>query len=306
MKARWSFALLVAVVLALGLVAGCGDDDEPNKTKRAGTGESGLRKAEAYNEWSSDAKEAKRRQTETAKALGVPVEKTIDLGKGVKLKLVLIPAGELVMNSTLLPSDEKLIHRAQISKPFYMGTTEVTHEQWQAVMGNNPSRFKGAKNPVERVSWKDCQAFVKKLNVKYNGLAFALPTDAEWEYACRAGSTTKYCFGDSKKELGDHAWYGANSDNKTHPVGLKKPNVFGLYDMHGNVSEWCQDWSGKDHYENSREVDPLGATRGAFRVLRGGSWSVNPAECRSASRLWSAPTYRHIVFGCRVVVRDVR
>jgi formylglycine-generating enzyme required for sulfatase activity len=155
-----------------------------------------------------------------------------------------------------------------------MAETETTQEQWQSVMGDNPSRFKGTKNPVEQISWVDCQKFIEKINLLAAGLApqgyrFALPTEAQWEYACRAGSTTAYCFGDAENQLGDYAWYDANSDSTTHPVGTKKANVWGIYDMHGNVWEWCSDWYG-DY--NGDTTDLLGASSGSLRVLRGGSW----------------------------------
>ena len=162
----------------------------------------------------------------------------------------------------------------RITKPFYLGKYLVTQEQWEAVMGNNPSHFKGPKNPVEQVSWDDCQQFLEQAQRegRPRGGKFQLPTEAQWEYACRAGSTTRYCFGDDESELGEYAWYDANSGSKTHPVGEKKPNAWGLYDMHGNVWEWCQDWYDGGYYANSPTDDPTGPATGSDRVFRGGGW----------------------------------
>ncbi len=209
-----------------------------------------------------------------------PKELAVDLGGGVTMETVLVPAGEFTMGD----ARQKSAHKVNITKPFYLGKYEVTQEQWQAVMGNNPSRFKGAKNPVEGVSWDDCQQFLVKLNAKSGGqgVKFVLPTEAQWEYACRAGSTGKFCFGDDEKQLGEYAWYGENSGSKTHPVGEKKPNTFGLHDMHGNVWEWCQDRYGEYGAEAVR--DPSGPTRGANRVFRGGCWYDFGGSCQSACR----------------------
>ena len=171
----------------------------------------------------------------------------------------------------------------RITRPFYLGKHLVTQEQWEAVMGNNPSHFKGPKNPVEQVSWDDCQASLTKLNAKVRpGGKFALPTEAQWEYACRAGSTTRYCFGDEESRLGEYAWYGANSGSKTHPVGEKKPNAWGLHDMHGNVWEWCQDWYDGGYYANSPTDDPMGPATGSLRVYRGGCWLDSGGRLGSA------------------------
>ena len=171
-------------------------------------------------------------------------------------------------------------------------------------MGNNPSNFKGPKNPVEKVSWDDCQEFLKKLNEKIRPPAgegiFGCLREAQWEYACRAGSTTRYCFGDEESGLGEYAWYSANSGNKTHPVGEKKPNAWGLYDMHGNVWEWCQDWYNNGYYGKSPMDDPTGAATGSFRVLRGGFWGRDAGCCRSAYRRGIAPGYRYDFLGLRV------
>ena len=260
-----------------------------------------------YTHWPFDRAEAKRRQNETAEALGVPTEKTIDLGNGVKLELVLIPAGEFTMgspaNEAQRDDDEGPQHKVRITKPFYMGKYELTQEQWERVVGNNPSNFKGTRNPVESVSWNDCQDFIKKLNgLRKDKGTFSLPTEAEWEYACRAGTATKYGFGDNDRELGDYAWYNSNSGSKTHPVGQKKSNAFGLYDMHGNVWEWCADWYDKDYYDKSPKDDPAGPATGSYRVVRGGSWYSVPYYLRSATRRYSTPDPRSRVIGVRVVL----
>jgi len=230
-------------------------------------------------------------------------EITLDLGGGATLEMVLIPAGSFTMGDDDGDySDERPAHRVTITKPFYLGKYEVTQEQWQAVMGNNPSRFRGAKNPVEWVSWNDCQAFVAKLNAKYAGTGrkFSLPTEAQWEYACRAGSTTRYSFGDREASLDDYAWFDDNSDGRTHPVGQKNPNAFRLCDMDGNVWEWCQDWYDSGYYRNSPTADPTGPASGLYRVYRGGSWSHYAGDCRSAFRSWGAPDYRSSYLGFRL------
>ena len=159
-------------------------------------------------------------RTELSETKEPPKELTVDLGKGVKLELVLIPAGKFLMGSPDSDKDsfpfEKPQHRVRITKPFYLSKFLVTQEQWEAVMGSNPSRFKGPKNPVETVSWDDCQQFLGKLNAKVGSGAgkFQLPSEPQWEYACRAGSTTTYCFGDDETRLGDYAWYGKNSGRR--------------------------------------------------------------------------------------------
>ena len=232
----------------------------------------------------------------------LPKELTLDLGGGVKLELVLIPAGKFMMGSAVGEKDRvatETQHEVTLSKPFYMGKYAVTQEQYEKVMGANPSHFKGAKNPVETVSWDNAQDFCKKLSAT-SGKTVRLPTEAEREYACRAGSTTTYCFGDNENGLGEYAWYASNSDNKTHPVGEKKPNAWGLYDMHGNVWEWCQDWYGD--YPAGAVTDPQGAAQGAGRVLRGGCWGGVPGGCRSARRGSGFPGCRSGGVGFRVVV----
>jgi formylglycine-generating enzyme required for sulfatase activity len=225
-----------------------------------------------------------------------PKELAVDLGGGVKLDLVLVPAGSFTMGDAI----DKPAHKVTITKPFYLGKYEVTQEQWEAVMGSNPSHFKGPKNPVEQVSWDDCQQFLVKLNAKSGGQGskFVLPTEAQWEYACRAGSTGKFCFGDDEKQLGEYAWYKVNSGDKPQPVGEKKPNIFGLHDMHGNIWEWCQDWYGEYGAEAVR--DPSGPTTGSIRVYRGGSWDDGGRYCQSACRYLDVPGGRGYYLGLRV------
>jgi formylglycine-generating enzyme required for sulfatase activity len=254
-------------------------------------------------------------------------EIAVDMGNGVKLEMVLIPAGKFLMGSPesegveiadatggpfltgpLWPdnnasngtSDEKPQHWVRITKPFYLGRYLVTQEQWENVMGNNPSDFKGPKNPVEQMSFEDCRLFVEKLNGKVGGGKFSLPTEAQWEYACRAGSTTRYCFGEKESRPGEYAWYDENSGNKTHPVGEKKPNAWGLYDMHGNVWEWCQDWYDGGYYANSPTDDPTGPSAGSGRVLRGGGWASLAGFCRSADRSWISPGNHYHDLGFRI------
>ena len=212
---------------------------------------------------------------------------SLDLGNGAKLDLVLIRPGSFTMGDANGGNDEKPAHKVTIKKPFYMGKYEVTQKQWQAVMGGNPSRFKGPQNPVENVSWDDCQTFLQKLNEKLpaSGAKFSLPTEAQWEYACRAGGTGKFCYGDAEGSLGEYAWFAGNSGSKTHPVGEKKPNAWGLYDMHGNVWEWCQDYFHSGYYAKSPADDPVGPSRPSSGcVLRGGSREQPARHCSSASR----------------------
>ncbi len=217
-------------------------------------------------------------------------ELTLDLGGGATMKLVLLPAGKFMMGG-------KDQHQVTLTKPFFMGVTLVTQAQYEAIMGNNPSRFKGPTNPVETISWDDAANFCKKLSDKTRQAA-RLPTEAEWEYACRAGTKTAFSFGDDDSALGDYAWYADNSGGTTHPVAQKKPNPWGLYDMHGNVWEWVADWH--DDYPTQAVTDPKGPGSGAFRVVRGGGYLYSPVNCRSANRGHYAPVDREMMCGFRV------
>jgi len=249
-------------------------------------------------------------------------ETVLDLGNNVKMRMVLIPAGKFMMGSPATEagrnSNEGPQHEVTISKPFYMGVFEVTQEQYEQVMGVNPSRFKGAKNPVDQVSWYEAVEFCKKLSAR-TGKKVMLPTEARWEYACRACTTTAFHTGDALKPgqanavfpsnpgVWDRimAWVGMSSAQKTiqtTPAGSFPPNGFGLYDMHGNVWEWCSDWRGEDYYANSPKTDPQGPDTGSLRVLRGGSWGDHPEDCRSAYRLRDSPDHRNDALGFRVAV----
>jgi formylglycine-generating enzyme required for sulfatase activity len=255
--------------------------------------------------------------------------KTNEFAESIGIKLRLIPAGEFEMGSPYsdrkVHDDERPEHKVQITRPFCIGVYAVTQGQYRAVTGKNPSRFRGLDDhPVERVSWNEAIAFCNSLSERAclkpyyrspsgevtGGDGYRLPTEAEWEYACRAGSTARYSFGDDATNLGEYAWHSDNSGNKTHPVGQKRPNAFGLYDMEGNVCEWCQDHYDPAYYEQSPAFDPDGpspATRwrvmarwAPIRVVRGGGWS-NPSEfCRSAIRGASRPGGRLDYVGFRV------
>ncbi|MDR3175498.1 MAG: formylglycine-generating enzyme family protein [Desulfovibrio sp.] len=224
----------------------------------------------------------------------------------IGMEFILIPAGSFTMGAKdfeKVPIGETPQHRVSISKPFYLGKYEVTQAQWTAVMGNNPSEYKGWSNPVEQVSWDDIQVFIQRLNQNEGHTRYRLPTEAEWEYAARAGTESIYSFGDDARELGNYAWYDEDYlSSSTHPVGQKQPNAWGLYDMHGNVFEWVQDWHGKQYYSNSPGADPKGPSSGSFRVLRGGSWHHPAHSCSSTSRYCYVPDSSVEFFGFRLAL----
>jgi formylglycine-generating enzyme required for sulfatase activity len=238
----------------------------------------------------------------------------------VKFDFVLVPAGSFQMGC---PDGrekgyarERPQHEVKVSRAFYVGVTEVTQVQWRAAMRTKPwlarvhvpegNDCAGDYVAVD-VTWDDAVAFCRKLSEAL-GRKSRLPTEAEWEYACRAGSTGRYCFGDDEASLGKHAWYAANSldaDYPCTPRGRQKvPNAWGLYDMHGNVAEWCNDWYGEDYYVQKAGVDPRGPASGGFRVVRGGSWEDGPWYCRSSWRSGRPPDYRGYNLGFRVLVES--
>jgi len=224
------------------------------------------------------------------------------LSNSIGMKLAKIPSGEFMMGSENGDHDETPVHRVVISQDFWMGIHEVTQAQYIAVMGMNPSKFKGDDLPVETVSWNKARDFCLKLSQAEDRL-YRLPTEAEWEYACRAGSTTAYCFGDDNSALGSYAWHNGNYSGRTHSVGQKLSNIFGLFDMHGNVLEWCRDRYAETYYVASPLVDPNGPDASSRRVVaRGGCYRDNPSSCRSAYRGVGMPRHMHFSCGFRVVL----
>jgi len=230
-----------------------------------------------------------------------------DLG----IEMALLPGGRFAMGSAQGKPDERPVHQVTVS-PFWLDTYLVTQEQYEQLMGENPSRWKSPKAPVEQVRWSDA---VKYLNArsKAEGLepcydletwecdfsadGYRLPTEAEWEYACRAGTTSKYFFGDSAAKLDSFAWHKKNSGNRPRPVGEKLPNPWGLYDIYGNVAEWCHDLYDASYYADSPAKNPRGPRAGKTRVLRGGSWDSSAGECTSSYRHKDDPGYADVCFG---------
>ena len=244
----------------------------------------------------------------------------------IGMEFVLVPAGEFDMGTpspscpkddpftekneyqdcrSSVSSDELPQHGVTISEAFYLGKYEVTQAQWYEVMGTNPSEFKSEKvggdsrnHPVENVSWNDVQSFIRKLNEKEGTTVYRLPTEAEWEYAARAGQSYEYS---GSSDVGSVAWYDGNSGNKTHRVGQKRANAWGLYDMSGNVWEWVQDWYDDDYYASSPSTDPRGPSSGSYRVYRGGSWRYDAWFVRVAFRFNLFPGFRYYSLGFRLV-----
>ncbi len=305
-KVLFLFALLTAVVSQ----SGCSKPPAPTEQERLAeqarlTDEARqadeARKAEEAQMW----KERQEEEARLAKAL-LPAEREAILNQqpitnSIGMKLKLLPAGQFVMGSDQREADKRT-HQVTLTKPFYVGIHEVTQEQYEKVMGTNPSGFKGPQNPVEQVSWEDAVEFCRKLSElpeeKAAGRVYRLPTEAQWEYACRAGTTTEYSFGNDAESLGEYSWFFANSGGKTHAVGQKLPNAWGLYDMHGNVFEWCMDRYGD--YPRGSVTDPVGASSGSNRVCRGGSWIYAAEGCRSAIRKRDYPSDRNDDYGFRV------
>lgn len=230
-----------------------------------------------------------------------PANKVTLMTNSIGMTLARIPAGEFLMGSSSY-SRETAVHSVTLGADYWIGQHEVTQDEYRHVMGTSPAGFQGGARPVERVSWEDASEFCRRLGAQEQK-TYRLPTEAEWEYACRAGSRAAFCYGDDDTRLGEFAWYDASAGAKTHPVGSRKPNAWGIYDMHGNVWEWCQDWYGDDFYSTGPSTDPKGPSTGEYRVLRGGCWYNRPVFCRSARRDFNRPDYRDDGIGFRVVLQ---
>jgi len=217
--------------------------------------------------------------------------------KGLLDNMVRIEGGVFKMGDG--EEDRSPVHEVRIDE-FEIMANPVTQSQYKVVMGENPSVFKGSDNPVENVNWYDAAEFGMKLS-KLTGYKFRFPTEAEWEYACRAGTKTKYFFGDSDCDLGQYAWYIQNSNEETHPVGRKRPNPWRLYDMLGNVWEWCSDWYSNDYYNKTPKNNPKGPSNGSKKVLRGGSWFNYPSGVSVAYHGWAGSWDKGLYWGVRCV-----
>ena len=228
---------------------------------------------------------------------------TIPVKDGICIEMVKVEAGTFMMGATSEMknpnSNEKPVHQVTLTNDYYMGKYEVTQALWQAVMGSNPSEYKGDNLPVETVSWNDCQKFISKLN-SLTGRMFRLPTEAEWEYAARGGKESRGYQYSGSSNISDVAWYDGNSVNKTHPVGTKQANELGIYDMTGNVWEWCSDWYG--FYSSSSQTNPTGSDSGSARVSRGGGWFNDASYCRLSVRFYYTPDFRLDILGLRLAL----
>ena len=226
------------------------------------------------------------------------------------MEFILCPAGTFMMGATRVWKyrgvgggdmiNDKPVHQVRLTRPFYIGKYLVTQTQWREVMGNTPSRFKGGEHPVEQISWNNVQEFVKKLNETEGHKRYRLPTEAEWEYAARSGTTTEFFWGEDENKLDEYAWF--DSEKSTHPVGQKMANPWGLHDVYGNLCEWVQDWYGETYYANSLETDPPGPAAGTDRVVRGGCWYDPAGYCRSAVRCHYAPDIWFCNIGFRLAL----
>jgi formylglycine-generating enzyme required for sulfatase activity len=330
MRRLWLSAAAVPLVVLLSTIIYIVVDIGTFKIKRTDNKGEGASKSAASEQKSTSSSELPSTKPS-------PLQRAREWSNTIGMKLARIDAGEFWMGTTKeeveqlmqqFPDSkreffdvEKPQHLVETTRLFFLGVHEVTQGQYQAVMGNNPSVFKGSDQlPVENVTWLDAVGFCNKLSERENrepfyriegtevaiagGTGYRLPTEAEWEYACRAESATLYPFGDDADTLGEHAWYGGNAGGMTHPIGARLPNAWGLFDMLGNVWEWCSDGFDAKHSARSRPGDPPGGFRASRRVIRGGCWGDPPWGCRPASCLRDVPERRNPNLGFRVVVEE--
>ena len=289
-------ALFAIVLLPVSMSAQTNQGYSKKKTQTTTT-----KSAKASVGHKSKSKSSGRSHSSTASAVMSQQERDRII-QNLMANMVYVEGGTFTMGATGEQGreafgDEKITHRVTLSS-FSIGKYEVTQAEWQAVMGSNPSWFIGnLQRPVEQVSWEDCQKFITKLN-RLTGKKFRLPTEAEWEYAARGGNRSRDYKYSGSNTLGTVAWYSSNSSSTTHPVGTKQANELGLYDMSGNVWEWCQDWYGS--YSSGAQTNPTGPSDGSSRVYRGGSWYDNARYCRVSLRFNDTPSYRSYYIGLRL------
>ena len=291
---KWIAAMNVLVLLAGGAFGGWYFAAEQKAAE-----------AEARAKAEAEARAKAEAEAEEPLRTGV-----VTLPGGVPLKMIRVEPGSFMMGSENGDDAEKPVHWVTLTQAYYLGETEVTQAQWRAVMGNNPSRFQGDNRPVEQVNWNDAMAFCRKLNDQGRapkGWKFTLPTEAQWEFAARGGNRSRGYTYSGSNNVGDVAWYYVNSGKETHAVRRKQANELGLYDMSGNVKEWCLDWYGSGSYSSGAVTDPQGPYGGSGRVQRGGSWINGDAQrCRSASRYYSSPVFCDDYYGFRLALVPVR
>jgi formylglycine-generating enzyme required for sulfatase activity len=291
------------VLLIAAAIAGCGDRSTTRNSAPAGKTVDSVALEPAPFETIPLASDASYESPPAADG-GQPGE--VRELTNLKIKFCWCPPGDFQMGSPETAPNHQLNetqYKVTLSRGFWMQQTELTQDQYQQLMGSNPAFYKGEQNPVESVTWTEATEFGRRLSElppeKKAGNLFRLPTEAEWEYACRAGSTTVFCHGDDEAGLEEYAWYHQNSARTTHPVGEKKPNAWGLHDMHGNVSEWCQDFFGD--YPREAAIDPRGPKSGDKRTLRGGGWFQVAMWARSSHRDAYVPSARYVGLGFRLV-----
>ena len=278
------FAPLLSLLLGGVLVVSCGDDDNDEDAQTSSSNQNGGNGSSDNGNGGTPAFDGKDK---------------VFTANGVSFKMIAVKGGTFQMGSDDWYEWEKPVHQVTLSD-YYIGETEVTQELWNAVMGSNPSEFPGnMQRPVEMVSWNDCQTFISKLN-QLTGATFRLPTEAQWEYAARGGNKSKGYTYSGSNEIDDVAWHYFNSSSTTHPVKTKASNELGIYDMTGNVGEWCSDWY--DFYSSVAQTDPTGPAKGSGRVSRGGSWNSGTRHCRSANRGISTPDFRGNILGLRLAI----